>query len=334
MNEKEKNTRKDGKKGIVMVEALNQALTQEMKRDSSVIVLGEDVGKDGGVFRVTDKLLEKFSEERVIDTPLAESAIVGTSIGLAITGFKPVAEIQFSGFIPSAFDQMINHLSRMRWRSRGRYTCPVVIRSPNGGGVKALEHHSESLESVYAHIPGLKVVIPSTPYNAKGLLISAIRDPDPVLFLEPIRVYRSIREVVPEESYTIPIGKARIIKEGSHVTIIGWGAMIKTLINVQNSINIDLEIIDLQTISPLDTETIINSVKKTKRCVIVHEAARTCGFGAELAAQIYENAILHLKAPIVRVTGFDITMPLGKLEKYYIPDEARIIEGIKEALRY
>ncbi len=326
--------KKNEKKGIVMVEALNQALMQEMKRDKNVLVLGEDVGKDGGVFRVTDKLIEKFGEERVIDTPLAESAIVGASIGLAIAGFKPIAEIQFSGFIPAAFDQMINHLSRMRWRSRGKYTCAVVIRSPNGGGVKALEHHSESLESVYAHIPGLKVVIPSTPYNAKGLLISAIRDPDPVLFLEPIRVYRAIREIVPEEPYVIPLGKARIIKKGSHVTIIGWGAMIKTLINVQNSIDIDLEIIDLQTISPLDIETIINSVKKTKRCVIVHEAARTCGFGAELAAQIYENAIFHLKAPVVRVTGYDTIMPLGKMEKYYIPDENRIIDGIKEVLKF
>ncbi len=325
---------KKNEKGIVMVEALNQALMQEMTRDKSVLVLGEDVGKDGGVFRVSDKLVEKFGEERVIDTPLAESAIVGASIGLAIAGFKPIAEIQFSGFIPSAFDQMINHLSRMRWRSRGKYTCSIVIRSPNGGGVKALEHHSESLEAVYSHIPGLKVVIPSTPYNAKGLLISAIRDPDPVLFLEPIRVYRAIREVVPEEPYTIPIGKARILKEGSHVTIIGWGAMIKTLIDVQNSIDIDLEIIDLQTISPFDIETIVNSVKKTKRCVIAHEAARTCGFGAELAAQIYENAIFHLKAPVVRVTGFDTTMPLGKMEKYYIPDENRIIEGIKEVLRF
>ncbi len=322
------------KKGIVMVEALNQALMQEMKRDSSVLILGEDVGKDGGVFRVTDNLLEKFGEERVIDTPLAESAIVGASIGLSIAGFKPIAEIQFSGFIPSAFDQIINHVSRMRWRSRGKYTCPIVIRSPNGGGVKALEHHSESLEAVYSHIPGLKVVIPSTPYNAKGLLISAIRDPDPVLFLEPIKVYRAIREIVPEESYSIPLGKARIMKEGKHVTIIGWGSMIKTLIDVQNSIDIDLEIIDLQTISPLDIETIISSVKKTKRCVIVHEAARTCGFGAELAAQIYENSILSLKAPVVRVTGFDTIIPLGKMEKYYIPDENRIIEGIKGVLKY
>ena len=322
------------KKGIVMVEALNQALMQEMKRDSSVLILGEDVGKDGGVFRVTDNLLEKFGEERVIDTPLAESAIVGASIGLSIAGFKPIAEIQFSGFIPSAFDQIIKHVSRMRWRSRGKYTCPIVIRSPNGGGVKALEHHSESLEAVYSHIPGLKVVIPSTPYNAKGLLISAIRDPDPVLFLEPIKVYRAIREIVPEESYSIPLGKARIMKEGKHVTIIGWGSMIKTLIDVQNSIDIDLEIIDLQTISPLDIETIISSVKKTKRCVIVHEAARTCGFGAELAAQIYENSILSLKAPVVRVTGFDTIIPLGKMEKYYIPDENRIIEGIKGVLKY
>ena len=322
------------KKAMVMVEALNQALTQEMKRDKSVLVLGEDVAVDGGVFRVTDNLLKKFGEERVIDMPLAESAIVGASIGLAIAGFKPIAEIQFSGFIPSAFDQIINHLSRMRWRSRGRYSCAVVIRAPNGGGVKALEHHSESLEAVYAHIPGLKVVIPSTPYNAKGLLISAIRDSDPVLFLEPIKVYRAIRESVPEELYTIPIGKARIMKEGSHVTIIGWGAMIKTLIDVQNQIDIDLEIVDLQTISPLDIETVVNSVKKTKRCVIVHEAARTCGFGAELGMQIYENAILHLKAPIVRVTGFDTTMPLGKMEKYYIPDENRIIEGIKEVMRF
>jgi len=322
------------KKAMVMIEALNLALRQEMERDKNVLILGEDVGVDGGVFRVTDGLLKKFGEERVIDTPLAESAIVGASMGLAIAGWKPVAEIQFSGFIPSAFDQIINHVSRMRWRSRGKFTCSMVIRSPNGGGVKALEHHSESLEAVYAHIPGLKVVIPSTPYNAKGLLASAIRDPDPVLFLEPMRSYRSIREMVPEEPYTLPLGKARILKEGSDVTVIGWGGVVKTLIDVQNMIDIDLEILDLQTISPLDSETIVNSVKKTKRCVIVHEAPRTGGFGAEIAAQIYENAIFHLKAPVVRVTGFDTVIPLGKMEKYYIPDEHRIIEGIKEVLKF
>ncbi len=322
------------KKAMVMIEALNLALRQEMERDKNVLILGEDVGVDGGVFRVTDGLLKKFGEERVIDTPLAESAIVGASMGLAIAGWKPVAEIQFSGFIPSAFDQIINHVSRMRWRSRGKFTCSMVIRSPNGGGVKALEHHSESLEAVYAHIPGLKVVIPSTPYNAKGLLASAIRDPDPVLFLEPMRSYRSIREMVPEEPYTLPLGKARILKEGSDVTVIGWGGVVKTLIDVQNMIDIDLEILDLQTISPLDSETIVNSVKKTKRCVIVHEAPRTGGFGAEIAAQIYENAIFHLKAPVVRVTGFDTVIPLGKMEKYYIPNEHRIIEGIKEVLKF
>ncbi|QQG38967.1 MAG: alpha-ketoacid dehydrogenase subunit beta [Candidatus Woesearchaeota archaeon] len=317
-----------------MVEALNSALKNEMQSDKTVLVLGEDVGVDGGVFRVTNNLLKQFGPERVFDTPLAESGIVGTSIGLSVNGFKPVAEIQFDGFVHPAFDQLISHASRIRNRSRGRFSCPLVVRSPYGGGIKALEHHSEAMETVYVHTPGLKVVIPSSPYNAKGLLISAIRDPDPVIFLEPKKVYRAIKEEVPEKSYTIPLGKANIVQEGSDLTIISFGSMIKTCKEALEQINYSIELIDLQTLYPLDTETIINSVQKTGRCVIVHEAPKTAGIGAEIIARINEKALLSLEAPVERVTGFDTIIPLGKREDDYLPNIKRIKKAVEKVMNF
>lgn len=318
-----------------MVEALNLALKQEMQRDSTVLILGEDVGVDGGVFRITDGLLKQFGSNRVFDTPLAESSIVGSSIGLAIYGFKPIAEMQFDGFSYLALNQLINHAARIRNRTRGKLSCPMVLRFPCSGGIRALEHHSDSPEATYAHIPGLKVVIPSGPYNAKGLLKSAIRDPDPVIFMEPKRVYRAIKEEVPEADYTIPIGKANIVKQGNDVTIITYGAMLwitqKALVQLNNKY--DIELIDLQTISPLDTETIINSVKKTGRCVIVHEAPRSFGVAAEIIARINEKALYDLQAPVERVTGHDTIMPLYKNEMNYLPNEERIIAAIEKVMK-
>ncbi|MBS3176581.1 alpha-ketoacid dehydrogenase subunit beta [Candidatus Woesearchaeota archaeon] len=317
-----------------IVEALNLALKQEMKKDSKVLVLGEDVGVDGGVFRVTQGIIEEYGENRVIDTPLSELGIVGTSVGLAIYGFKPVAEIQFDGFIYPAFNQIINHVARMRYRSMGKYTCPLVIRAPYCGGIHALEHHSESMEALYAHIPGLKVVIPSNPYDAKGLLISAIRDPDPVLFLEPKRIYRAIKQEVPEKEYTVPIGKAKIVREGTDLTLIAWGAMVREVQAAADQVDLSCEVIDVRTLSPFDAETIIESVKKTGRAIIVHEAPRTCGFGAEISAQITEKMITQLKAPVLRVTGFDTIFPLYKLENDYLPNPERIIDAIKKVMMF
>ncbi len=316
-----------------IVEALNLALNQEMEKDNSVLILGEDVGIDGGVFRVTDGLYKKYGKDRVIDTPLAEPGIVGTSIGLAVNGFKPVAEIQFSGFIYSAFDQIISHAARIRNRSRGRFTCPLVVRAPYCGGIKALEHHSESMENIFVHTPGLKVVIPSTPSDAKGLLVSAIRDPDPVIFYEPKRIYRAIKEEVNEKEYTIPIGKAKIVKEGNDVTVISWGAMVRECLEAAEKIEASCEVIDLRTLKPLDIDTIINSVKKTGRVVVVHEAPKTSGFGAEIIALINEKALLSLEAPVKRVTGFDTVFPYAKMENKYLPDE-RIEKGIREVLEF
>ncbi len=332
---------------LIMVEALNLALKQEMKKDSAVMVMGEDVGVDGGVFRVTDGLYGLYGGSRATDTPLSESGIVGTAIGLAIAGFKPVCEIQFDGFVPPAFDQLISHASRMRWRSRGRFTCPLVVRAPFTGGVRALEHHSESTEAIYAHIPGLKVVMPATPFDAKGLLISAIRDPDPVLFCEPKRVYRAFREEVPDEEYTVPIGVAKMVTEGSDVTVVTWGSMRwiteKALAEIaikglpeSGSLGAkkpSVELIDLRTISPWDSDMVISSVKKTGRCLIVHEAPRTCGFGAEISATIMEKALYSLKAPVERVTGFDTPVPYLQTEHYYFPDEKRIAHGLKQVMR-
>ncbi|MBI3592285.1 MAG: alpha-ketoacid dehydrogenase subunit beta [Nitrospirae bacterium] len=315
-----------------MVQAINLALKEEMQRDSSVVVLGEDVGKDGGVFRVTEGLYEHFGPERLIDTPLAESGIVGAAIGMAVYGLRPVAEIQFMGFIYPAIDQIFSHASRIRTRTRGRFTCPIVIRTPYGAGIKAPDLHSESTEALFCHMPGIKVVIPSTPYNAKGLLISSIRDPDPVIFLESTRLYRMIKEDVPEGEYAIPLGKARIVQEGKEVSVIAWGSMLHRALQAVQGF--DAEVIDLMTLNPFDEETVLKSVKKTGRVVIVHEAPKTCGFGAELSATIAEDAMLYLKSPIIRTTGYDVVMPLPKLEDYYMPSVDRIRKGLEEVLKY
>ncbi|NVN90394.1 MAG: alpha-ketoacid dehydrogenase subunit beta [Desulfuromonadales bacterium] len=315
-----------------MVQAINLALAQEMARDERVVLLGEDVGQDGGVFRVTEGLCERFGKERVMDTPLSESAIVGTAIGMAAYGLRPVAEIQFMGFIYSAFDQLFSHGARLRSRSRGRFSCPLVVRTPYGGGIKAPELHEESSEALFCHMPGIKVVVPSGPYVAKGLLTAALADPDPVLFLEPTRLYRLIREEVPEEEYNIPLGKARIVREGNDVTVIAWGSMLERTLSAVGSYN--AEVIDPQTLNPCDFETIIASVRKTGRVVIVHEAVKTCGFGAEIAATLAEEAILHLRAPILRVTAPDVPVPLARLVDHYLPTAERIRAALDEVLRY
>ena len=320
-----------------MVEALNLALREELERDSRVIIFGEDVGKEGGVFRVTDGLQKQFGKERVIDTPLAELAISAVALGMAVYGLRPIGEIQFEGFLYPCLDQINNHIGRMRNRSRGRFTCPLVIRSPYGGGIHAPEHHSDSPEAILAHIPGIKVVIPSTPYEAKGLLLSSIRDPDPVIFMEPKRIYRAIREEVPEGDYTIPLGKARLVQEGKDVTIIAYGAMLREALNAAEQLKgdkIDPEVIDLRTISPMDVETIVTSIKKTGRGVVVHEAPKTCGLAAEIIALINEKAFLSLQAPIERVTGFDIPVPLMKTEHYYLPNPKRIVMAAKKVMSF
>jgi pyruvate dehydrogenase E1 component beta subunit len=320
-----------------MVEALNLALGEELERDSRVIIFGEDVGKEGGVFRVTDGLQKKFGPDRVIDTPLAELAISATAFGMAVYGLRPIAEIQFEGFLYPCLDQINNHIGRMRNRSRERFTCPLVIRTPYGGGIHAPEHHSDSPEAILAHMPGIKVVIPSTPYEAKGLLLSSIRDPDPVVFMEPKRIYRAIREEVPEGDYTIPLGKARLVQEGKDVTIIAYGAMLREALNAAEQLKgdkIDPEIIDLRTISPMDMDTIVTSIKKTGRGVVVHEAPKTCGLAAEIIALINEKAFLSLQAPIERVTGFDIPVPLMKTEHYYLPNPKRIVMAVKKVMSF
>jgi pyruvate dehydrogenase E1 component beta subunit len=320
-----------------MVEAINLALREELDRDSRAVILGEDVGKEGGVFRVTDGLQQKFGGDRVVDTPLAELGIVAVAFGMAIYGMHPIAEIQFEGFLYPCLDQINNHLGRIRNRSRGRFTCPLVIRVPYGGGIHAPEHHSDSPEAILAHIPGIKVVIPATPYEAKGLVLSSIRDPDPVIFMEPKRIYRAIREEVPEGDYTIPLGKARLVQEGKDVTVVAWGAMVREALNAAEQLKgdkIDLEIIDLRTISPIDVETIITSIRKTGRGVIVHEAPKTCGLGAEIIALINEKALLSLQAPIERVTGFDIPVPLMKTEHYYLPNPKRIVMAVKKVMSF
>lgn len=320
-----------------MVEAINSALREELERDGRVVILGEDVGKEGGVFRVTDGLQQKFGGDRVVDTPLAELGIVAVAFGMAVYGIRPIAEIQFEGFLYPCLDQINNHIGRIRNRSRGRFTCPLVIRVPYGGGIHAPEHHSDSPEAILAHIPGIKVVIPSSPYEAKGLVLSSIRDPDPVIFMEPKRIYRAIREEVPEGDYTIPLGKARLVQEGKDVTVMAWGAMVREALNAAEQLKgdkIDLEIIDLRTISPIDVETIITSIRKTGRGVIVHEAPKTCGLGAEIIALINEKALLSLQAPIERVTGFDIPVPLMKTEHYYLPNPKRIVMAVKKVMSF
>lgn len=321
---------------MTMVQALNMALRQEMEKDDRVIVLGEDVGVDGGVFRVTEGLIDRFGPDRVLDTPLAESAIVGMSIGMAVYGLRPVCEIQFSGFSYLNFHQIECHASRLRHRSQGRFTVPMVLRTPYGGGVRALEHHSESREVFYAHMPGLKMVTPSGPRNARALLVSAIRDPDPVIFFEPKAVYRAFREEVPEEEETLPIGKSLRVREGRHVTLITYGAMVRPTLEAADRLSqedgIEAEVIDLLTLAPLDDTLFVESAKKTGRVVIVHEAPRSYGPGAELVARLVEKAFYFLEAPVRRVTGFDLIMPLFAREKAYLPNAGRIVRAVKETL--
>ncbi len=318
-----------------IIEAVNDALHEEMTTDDKTVVFGQDIAESGGVFRATEGLLEEFGEERVLDTPLSEIAIAGAAVGLATHGYRPIAEIQFSGFLPPAFDQLVTNASRIRWRTRGELTAPMVVRTPYGAGVRALEHHSESLEGAYGHVPGLKLAIPSTPHDAKGMLISAIRDPDPVLFMEPKHVYRSIRDEVPEGSYTEPLGEAAVREEGEDVTVISWGSMMhNTTEAVDNLEGVDAEVIDLRTISPFDKETVLESVKKTGRCVVIHEAAKTGGFGGEVIATINDEALMYLEAPVERVTGFDVPVPLLSMEDYYIPHPPKIEEAIKETLAH
>jgi pyruvate dehydrogenase E1 component beta subunit len=320
---------------LTVVEAINQALKQALASDDRVLVLGEDVGKNGGVFRATQGLLDLFGENRVVDTPLSESAIIGASIGLAVYGLRPIAELQFEGFAFGAMEQLVAHASRIRNRSRGRYQCPLVVRIPYGGGIHAPEHHSESNEAYFVHTPGLKVVVPSTPCEAKGLLLAAIRDPDPVIFMEPKKIYRSLREEVAEEEYTIPLGQARVVMEGRNVTLIAWGAMLHVALEgarLMADRGVSCEVLDLRTLSPLDTDAIVESVKKTNRAVIVHEAQRSCGVAAEIAARINEKALLDLEAPVERVTGFDVVMPLPKLEQRFLPDARRVADAIDRVM--
>lgn len=315
-----------------MVQAINLALAEEMARNPDVVLMGEDVGANGGVFRVTEGLFQRFGAERVIDTPLAESGIVGAAIGMAAYGLRPVVEIQFLGFAYSAMDQIFTHAARIYSRSRGRFNCPLVIRTPYGGGVKAPELHEESSEAIFSHMPGIKVVIPSSPLTAKGLLISAIRDPDPVLFLEPTRLYRLLKEEVPEGEFSLPLGRARVVRQGSSVTLVAWGSMLERALKAADSY--DAEVIDLMTLNPFDEEAILTSVRKTGRVVIVHEAPKTCGFGAEISATIAEKAILSLKGPVLRVSGYDTVLPLPRLEEHYMPSIIRIRTALDEILRY
>jgi 2-oxoisovalerate dehydrogenase E1 component beta subunit len=320
---------------ITLLEAVTQALNYEMAANKDVIVMGEDVGVNGGVFRATAGLQARFGADRVLDTPLAESMIAGLAIGMAAQGLKPVAEIQFLGFIYPALDQIINHASRLRNRTRGRITCPMVIRTPYGAGIRALEHHSESTEAYFAHTPGLRVVIPSSPARTYGLLLAAIRDPDPVIFMEPARMYRLVKQNVPDDGKALPLDKCFILREGSDVTLVSWGASLHETMQVANELakeNISAEVIDVATIKPLDIDTILTSVQKTGRCVIVHEAAQTCGVGAEIAAQIAEKGLMSLQAPIHRVTGYDTIVPYFKLEKNYYPSPARIMDAVRKVL--
>lgn len=321
---------------LTMVQSLNMALRQEMEKDDRVVLFGEDVGLNGGVFRVTEGLQAQFGEERVFDTPLAEAGIIGFAVGIALYGLRPVCEIQFSGFTYLGLHQIECHASRLRWRTQGRFHVPMVLRAPYGGGVRALEHHSESREAFWAHMPGLKMVIPSGPRNARALMVSAIRDPDPVIFYEPKAVYRAYREEVPEEEETLPIGKSLLVQEGKDLTMISYGAMMRPTLEAASQLKekhgIEPEVIDLLTVSPLDDELFVQSVHKTGRALIVHEAPRSFGPGAEVVSRIMEQAFYNLEAPITRVTGFDIHMPLFGWETSYIPNAKRIIDAARKTL--
>ena len=320
-----------------IIQAVNDGLRTEMRRDPTVVVLGEDVGHFGGVFRATKGLQEEFGDHRVFDTPLAESGIVGTAIGMAMYGFRPVPEVQFADFIYPAFDQIVNELAKMRYRSGGQYTCPMVIRTPYGGGIRGGHYHSQSPEAYFVHTPGLKVVVPATPYDAKGLLISAIRDDNPVIFLEPKRVYRAARGEVPDGDYSVELGRAKVVQEGLDVTVVAYGAMLHNCLDAakasEEEEGISCEVVDLRTLMPFDVGTVLSSVQKTGRLVIVHEAPRTCGFGAELAATVAEKALLHLQAPVTRITGFDTPFPYAH-EEEYLPGIERIRDGLREIVEF
>ncbi|MGI8514873.1 MAG: alpha-ketoacid dehydrogenase subunit beta [Acidimicrobiia bacterium] len=318
-----------------IAQAINDALDLALGKDEAVVVFGEDVGRSGGVFRVTDGLREQYGAERVIDSPVAESGIVGVGFGMAVGGLRPVLELQFMGFSYPAYDQIINHVARIRNRSRHRFSAPLVIRIPYGGGIGAAEHHSESMEAIYTHIPGLKVLVPSTPYDAKGLLLAAIEDPDPVVYLEPIRLYRAVKEDVPDEWYTLPIGAARVEREGDDVTLITWGAMTKETRQAADLLadeDISAEVIDLRSLVPLDLETLVESVGRTGRAVVIHEAPRTSGFGGEVVASVQEECLFSLASPILRVTGWDTVFPLKRSEHHYLPSASRIAAAARRTL--
>ncbi|MGN1402131.1 MAG: alpha-ketoacid dehydrogenase subunit beta [Bacillus sp. (in: firmicutes)] len=322
---------------MTLVQAVNDGLRIMLQEDEKTIILGEDVGKNGGVFRATDGLQADFGEDRVVDTPLSEAGIIGTSVGLASNGFHPIAEIQFLGFIYPAYEQIMTHVSRLRMRTMGHYTVPMVIRAPYGGGIHAPEIHSDSTEALFTHMPGIKVVCPSNPYDAKGLLISAIEDPDPVLFLESMKNYRLGKQSVPSGKYTVEIGKGEIVRAGTDVTLLTWGAMVSVADKAAaeaEKLGISCEVIDLRTLSPLDRDIIAQSVQKTGRAVIIHEAQRFSGFGAELLSTINDTSFLYLKAPIARVTGFDIPVPLYSLEHHHLPNCDRVLQAIKETYHF
>ncbi|MEE8247580.1 MAG: alpha-ketoacid dehydrogenase subunit beta [Alphaproteobacteria bacterium] len=322
---------------ITLLGAVTMALARAMEEDENVVILGQDVGVNGGVFRVTEGLIGRFGPERVRDTPLAENMIAGLAVGMAVQGLRPVAEIQFMGFIYPTMDQLVNHASRFRNRTRGRLSCPMVLRAPFGGGIHAPESHSESTEAMLAHVPGLRVVIPSAPGRAYGLLLAAIRDPDPVVFLEPKRIYRTTKEEVADDGEALPLDTCFVVREGEDVTFVTWGAMIKETMAAARSLDeegVSVEVIDVATLSPLDSATILASVEKTGRCVIIHEAAYTGGFGAEIAARLAEHGLMSLLAPVQRVTGYDTIMPLPRLEHQYMPDERRILAAAERVLAY
>lgn len=323
---------------LTMVQAINEAMKLELQRDPNVMIFGEDVGHVGGVFRATEGLQKEFGEDRVFDTPLAESGIGGLAVGLSVQGFRPIMEVQFIGFLFEVMDSIVAQAARLRWRSGGRYNAPMVIRTPFGGGVKAAELHTDSLEGMLVQTPGIKVVIPSNPYDAKGLLISAIRDNDPVFFMEHLKLYRAFRAEVPEGDYTVPIGKANVVREGKDVTILTYGAMVHTSLKAAEEIEkaqgVSVEVIDLRTLMPLDIETIVESVKKTNRAIVVQEAQKTAGIAAEVIAQVTEKAILHLEAPVIRVAAPDTVYAFGQIEDEWLPTPARVIEGIKQVLNF
>lgn len=323
---------------LTIIQAITEAMEQKLSDDPRVMLLGEDIGVNGGVFRATEGLLEKFGPNRVIDTPLAEAGIIGSAIGLALNGLIPVVEIQFLAFIFPGFEQIVSHAARMRYRTRGQYHVPLVIRAPYGAGIRGPELHSESVEAMFAQVPGLKVVAPATPYDAKGLLISAIEDPDPVLFLEPTKMYRAFKEEVPEESYRVPIGVAKVVREGSDLSIFAWGAMLRVAEDAVKQIERErgflCEVVDLRTIYPLDREAIVQSVKKTGRALVVHEAHKTAGLGAEIVSIINEEALIYLRAPVKRITGFDVPVPQFSIEDDYLPTSGRVKQGIVEMMMF